>query len=68
MRGVESLQIVERSLSKGTRKRELESVHLSQMEKEKICSEQRSLYDCLEKKLNELFKDNLQAELDIALY
>ena len=47
--GVESFSDVERSLSKGKRNRELESVHFSQIEIEKILSEQRRLHDYLEK-------------------
>ena len=36
-------------MSKGKRSRELESVQLSQMEKEKILSEQRSVHEYLER-------------------
>ena len=60
VRGVESISNVERSLSQGERNRELESVQLSQMGKEKILSEQRGAFmSSLKRKLTELFKDNV---------
>ena len=57
-------QNVERSLSKGKRNRELESMQLSQMEKEKILSEQESFMNSLKRKQNELFKENLRLRQD----
>ena len=41
VRGVESFSSVERSLSKGERDREFESVQLSQLEEEKIVSTEK---------------------------
>ena len=59
MRGVESFSIVERSMWKSKRNRELESVQDSQMER--ILSQQKNIHDFLEKKkLIELFKENLR--------
>ena len=65
VRGVDSLSNVERSLSKGTRNRELESVQLSQMEMEKIPSEEKKAFmNTLKGKLIELFKENMQLRQD----
>ena len=75
LRGVESFSSVERSLSKGKRDREFESLQLSQMDKEKILSAQRSLHEYLEKKAERAFKESLQfrrewemRHADITLY
>ena len=51
-----------RSLSKGKRNRELESVHLSQIEKETSLSEQRSLHDYLDKKAERAFQEEFTAQ------
>ena len=56
VRGVESFSHVEWSLSNGKRNRELESVQLSQMDKEKILSEQRSLHEYVEKNAERAFQ------------
>ena len=45
VRNVQSFSSFEKWLSKGKRNRELESVHLSQMEKEVIVSEQRNIHE-----------------------
>ena len=50
VRGVESFSNFERSLPKGKRNGELENVQTSQMENEKILSDQRTLHGYLEKK------------------
>ena len=63
VRGAVSFPSPEKPVSKGERNRELESVQLSQMEKRKILSEQKSLHKFVEK-LDELFKENLQLRQD----
>ena len=62
VRGVESFSNVERSLSNGERNRELESVQLSQMEKEKILSERRSFHESLEKEADRAFQRDFVAQ------
>ena len=49
-------------LSNSKRNRELESVQLSQMEKERILSEQKSLHEFLEKKADLPFQGVLAAQ------
>ena len=55
-RGVESFSSFEKPLLKGRRDRELESVQLSQIEKERILSEQKSLHEYLEKEAESAFQ------------
>ena len=57
-------QVMKGHCRRGKRDGEFESVQLSQLEKEKNLSEQRSLHEHFEKKLNELFKDSLQLRKD----
>ena len=56
VRDVEPLSSFERPLLKGKRTRDLESVQLSQMEMERILSEQKSLHEYLEKEAERAFQ------------
>ena len=55
-RGVESFPSVERSLSRGKRDRDFESVQTSQKETEKILSGRRNLNEYLKKEAQRVFK------------
>ena len=54
-RDVEAFSSFGKPLSKGRRNRELESVQDSQMERERILSEQRDVHDVLERKADHAF-------------
>ena len=62
MRDVDSCSSFEKPLSKGNR--ELECVQLSQMEKERILSEQTSFHDFFEKKADRAFQGELRLRQD----
>ena len=61
MRDVDPFSSFGKPLSKGGRNRELESVQDSQMERERILSEQRNFYDILEMKGDQAFQGKYAA-------
>ena len=62
MRDAEPFSSFEKPLSKGKRNRELDSVQLSQMEKDRILSEQKNLHEFLEKKADRAFQGEFAAQ------
>ena len=62
MRDAAPFSSFEKPLSKGKRNRELDSVHLSQMEKDRILSEQKNLHEFLEKKADRAFQGEFAAQ------
>ena len=62
VRDVEPICSFEKPLSKGERNRQLESVQVSHMEKERILSEQKNLPEFLEKNADQAFRGEFAAQ------
>ena len=61
-RDVEQLSSFGKPLSKGKRNRDLESVQGSQIERERILSEQKNIHDLLERKVDHGFQGECAAQ------